>query len=522
MPAKILNADGKAPTFNFLRALADNVWMIPRGTSPALAVFFLASLPNFLQAWELWLRGALLRAGIKIDDWSPGKLYRGLVATRAAKWPEILCPRNIICPPELQLLLNLNEELRDHIKAVRDKARNPSVALGEKGIDQKQQFNARRKAEAKDSVLSPGPERLDPNEFVRFEDNRAAWGRLRRDCPTCRNFPDPEDHCVRIWHVDRRVEVRNWKGCVISSAPENDRLEPKHWGVHGADKADSTMWFKPEDLNLRVLSARDSPHILNGCKRDITLLVDNASQKQSNYTVLDEESLARSADQQKWAYGSMVAIGSRIPKGGIRGDTYRSYDHVKAEDPDDTKMLFEHAKAAETIAAIIEVMDPDAAKALRPDIGLDPLGSTSCNLYCCHDYMSCGHWDEDGVKPLKQARPSPKLKKGDQHAEKLSDCVGGCAQYENNCLPDEFNFVYTEWGVLVRTVPGCVWVFNSDDMHQVTLPRRSSVDKAGGEPMCSGEHPTVTSKNAAKAQKFERARRLHSVTADYWRHRGHK
>jgi hypothetical protein len=194
-------------------------------------------------------------------------------------------------------LLNLNEELRDHIKAVRNKARNPSVALGEKGIDQKQQFNARRKAEAKDSVLSPGPERLDPNEFVLFEDNRAVWGRLRRDCPTCRNFPDPEDHCVRIWHVDRRVEVRNWKGCVISSAPENDRLEPKvrnkcmllvnatelaikHWGVHGADKADSTMWFKPEDLNLRVLSARDSPHILNGCKRDITLLVDNASQKQ--------------------------------------------------------------------------------------------------------------------------------------------------------------------------------------------------------------------------------------------------
>ncbi|KAJ7325453.1 hypothetical protein DFH08DRAFT_817130 [Mycena albidolilacea] len=116
MPAKILNADGKAPTFNFLRALADNVWMIPRGTSPALAVFFLASLPNFLQAWELWLRGALLRAVIKIDDWSPGKLYRGLVATRAAKWPEILCPRNIICPPELQLLLNLNEEHQENPK----------------------------------------------------------------------------------------------------------------------------------------------------------------------------------------------------------------------------------------------------------------------------------------------------------------------------------------------------------------------------------------------------------------------
>jgi hypothetical protein len=66
MPAGVLNADGNTPTFNFLRALADNVWMIPHGTSPALAVFFLASLPNFLQAWELWLRGALLWAGIKV------------------------------------------------------------------------------------------------------------------------------------------------------------------------------------------------------------------------------------------------------------------------------------------------------------------------------------------------------------------------------------------------------------------------------------------------------------------------
>ncbi|KAJ7353152.1 hypothetical protein DFH08DRAFT_804737 [Mycena albidolilacea] len=130
----------------------------------------------------------------------------------------------------------------------------------------------------------------------------------------------------------------------------------------------------------------------------------------------------------------MVAIGLRIPKGGIRGDTYRAhiYDHVKVEDPDNTKMLFKHAKAAETIAAIIEVMDPDAAKALHPDIGLDPLCSTSRNIYCCHNYMSCGYWDQDGVKLLKQVHSSPKLKK------------------------DEFNFVYTKWGVLVRTVPGCV------------------------------------------------------------------
>jgi hypothetical protein len=50
----------------FLRALANNVWMIPKATSPMLAIFFLASQRNFLQAWEIWLGPCVRRAGLEV------------------------------------------------------------------------------------------------------------------------------------------------------------------------------------------------------------------------------------------------------------------------------------------------------------------------------------------------------------------------------------------------------------------------------------------------------------------------
>jgi hypothetical protein len=168
----------------------------------------------------------------------------------------------------------------------------------------------------------------------------------------------------------------------------------------------------------------------------------------------------------------MTAYGSRIPKGGRRGDTYRAYTHISADTDNDIHTLFDLAKAStgipitnyylslfvatqttDTIRAIVETVDPDAAKAMRTNTGLDPMGTTICNLYACHDYMSCGHWDLDGVPEKNQTK---KKTKTDAPA-KLSNCLGTCLQYTKNCRSDEFNFSYTEWGILVKTVPGCIW-----------------------------------------------------------------
>jgi hypothetical protein len=115
--------------------------------------------------------------------------------------------------------------------------------------------------------------------------------------------------------------------------------------------------------------------------------------------------------------------------------------------------LFITTQTTDTIRAIVETVDPDAAEAMRMNTGLDPTGTTTCNLYACHDYMSCGHWDLDGLPEKNQTKKKIKT----DASEKLSNCLGTCLQYTKNCRSDEFNFSYTEWGILVKTVPGCIW-----------------------------------------------------------------
>ncbi|KAJ7820880.1 hypothetical protein B0H14DRAFT_2599661 [Mycena olivaceomarginata] len=562
IPGEMSGTGGPSQVALFLRTLANNVWMIPKATSPMLAVFFLASQRNFLQAWEIWLGPCVQRAGIQTEDWDIGRVYRDLAGIRCLDIPKFASNNQVTIPTELMQLMQLNEDYRKFLKEVTNRARNPSLPKGTIGKDRQKQFNARRNAQKPDIPFSTPPSASStsgstvsgpvtagtstsgctpstpvplkdksgpvpvgtstsgctPSTPVPFKDNTQATARLRTDCPTCKNYVLPEDKCVRIWEVDK-LEVRGLRGCVITCADPDDRLEPKAWKVHGAKKTADTLWKTPEELGLKELVPRDTPHIVEGCKRDITILVDRKTQtqvgcvifgavtgedleklKKTNESLVNGYGLKRSAEQQKWAYGKMTAYGSRIPKGGRRGDTYRAYTHISADTDNDIHTLFDLAKA-------------NAAKAMRMNTGLDPTGTTTCNLYACHDYMSCGHWDLDGLPEKNQTKKKTKT----DAPEKLSNCLGTCLQYTKNCRSDEFNFSYTEWGILVKTVPGCIWVFNARDMHQVTLPRRSSLQAANGNPMSSGSHITVSTANANKARAILRARRLHRTTAEYWR-----
>jgi hypothetical protein len=57
----------KESTQQFLYTLEANTWMIPTGTSLTLAIFFLITQPNFLQAWEVWLLPCLRRAQVDVS-----------------------------------------------------------------------------------------------------------------------------------------------------------------------------------------------------------------------------------------------------------------------------------------------------------------------------------------------------------------------------------------------------------------------------------------------------------------------
>ncbi|KAJ7902527.1 hypothetical protein B0H14DRAFT_1138720 [Mycena olivaceomarginata] len=467
IPTNILNPNSKDKrSYNFLQALGQKQGGIPHGTCPAQAVFFLAGRLSFLHAWEVWLRGSLLRDDAEIAAWNPLGLFRALAGTRCAEWSKQLTKRGIPYPPELELLLQLNEDLRDYIKLAREQARFPSATAAQK----RKSKSMKKKDKEYMAPGQPEPQPIPagstgagdlPPQFTRFEDNPAVRPRLHKGCASCCGMPDPDDRCVRVWYVDPRYET-------------------------------------PDDLPPRVLSPRNTPHIVEKCKRDITLLVSSATQEQvgsASFGAIRDPLLQ---ELQNIDFSVLHR----------RGDADSPYHHLKSDSEADIRLLFAHAKVAETIISRVDVMDSDAAKALRLDVGLDPLGSTQCNLHCCLD-SSCRPRDYDGVKGQEANEET-------EPAEKLSHCDAGSAQLYDNGPAEEFNDVYVEWGVLLKTAPGCVWVFNHADMRRV-VSRRGSVDKAGAE--CSGMHPTVTTANAARGRALKRARRLHRVTAAYWKRR---
>lgn len=84
---------------------------------------------------------------------------------------------------------------------------------------------------------------------------------------------------------------------------------------------------------------------------------------------------------------------------------------------------------------MIGAVSPQARRELHNAFNsaqVNRVGSTGNNLYYCSNYMSPQHRDKD---------------------QGISTCV----QLSKVCLPDEFNFSYTEWGVYLVTEEKCIW-----------------------------------------------------------------
>jgi hypothetical protein len=163
------------------------------------------------------------------EDWDLGRVYRDLAGIRCLDIPKFASKNQVTIPTELMQLMQLNEDYRKFLKEVTNRARNPSLPKGTMGKDRQKQFNARRKAQKPDILLSTplsSTSGYTASTPVPFRDNTQATARLRLDCPTCKNYVRPEDKCVRIWEVDKQ-DVRGLRGCVITCADPDDRLEPK-------------------------------------------------------------------------------------------------------------------------------------------------------------------------------------------------------------------------------------------------------------------------------------------------------
>jgi hypothetical protein len=81
--------------------------------------------------------------------------------------------------------------------------------------------------------------------------------------------------------------------------------------------------------------------------------------------------------------------------------------------------------------------------------GVNFLGRTGLSNFTCTNYISCMHDDLDFS--LEDFLKRRKKKKG-------RGALRPCAQlHKSHCGPDDYNFAYVQWGVVVRTMTNTVW-----------------------------------------------------------------
>ncbi|KAF7971548.1 hypothetical protein HWV62_20868 [Athelia sp. TMB] len=251
-------------------------------------------------------------------------------------------------------------------------------------------------------------------------------------CPICANLPN-SDKCIRQWDVIRRADIEDHKGASITCADKDDILQPKR-----AKNAAKCKVFSPENLGLLPIEHR--PDVLGRCGRDIHILKDKATGsrvggiqfKPKGWTKTIHREMLASHEQ----ISEMVAIGSRQPSGGVKGDCLREYSFMKGSTKEEVDQLFQYAATSDYVDALLLGFCPEEREQmhiLSNESGGNSLGSSSSNLYTCNNYVAPQHADRD-------------------------QGLSVCTQLEkNHCQADEFNFSYTEWGVYIVTQPKTIW-----------------------------------------------------------------
>ncbi|KAJ6499746.1 hypothetical protein C8R47DRAFT_1068634 [Mycena vitilis] len=281
--------------------------------------------------------------------------------------------------------------------------------------------------------------------------------------------------CVRKYYVKRR-RGKQLIGAALTCAPEHDRVLPK---PPSKPKDGSTPkplppveYYHPfKDLQMKLVHFRED--VYERCGQDIVRFIYKHSNGKKvmvggvrykpfsqktvtrllhDHRLVKSRALRRRAMLQRWAYGTMTGGGSRPPMGGRRGDVYGPYAAHLGGTPDDIRAMFREAVSADALIEVGNTINPGMKREisdLTQESGLNLLGRTGIVNFTCTNYISCDHEDKDaGLQDVRE-----------QKAKK--DCAGGlrpCAQLEkSNCGPHDYNFSYTRWGVVVRTMANMVW-----------------------------------------------------------------
>ncbi|KAF7330970.1 hypothetical protein MVEN_02437100 [Mycena venus] len=348
----------------------------------------------------------------------------------------------------------------------------------------------------------------------------------RDECPYCADRPMKE-RCIRILYVKRRHLI----GGALTCAPAHDRLDPKpppkpKDGEPPKPVPEIKYYHPFKDLKMRLVKFRKA--VYEQCGKDIVRLVRRQQDGEEeivggiHFKPFSEKTLARLVNNhrlvkvrairrrdmmQRWLYGTMTGNGSGQPKGGRKGSVYGPYACHRGDTPDDIKALFRGAADADAMIEVGNTIAPGLKKELSDltaESGVNYLGRTGVVNFTCTNYISCIH-------------PDINLSLWDlRHGLGKKDGLGGltpCGTLEKSgCGPNEYNFAYVRWGVVLRTMANTVWVFNARHEHGTVMPARSTICKrrrrhsSTGTASTTGIHVTTPASSIARGQKISRIR----------------
>ncbi|KAG1796501.1 hypothetical protein EV424DRAFT_1353125 [Suillus variegatus] len=310
------------------------------------------------------------------------------------------------------------------------------------------------------------------------------------------------EHCVLLLNVKRRTDVKNLFGSLVTCAPQDDRipLNVKQ------DQAGDPHYVHPhDDLHLQCMAFR--PEVYAWCQRDIVQMIDvdtgncvggvifNAfndttlQELQDNHkAIATNPSVQWSEVFQRWAYtGKMVPIGSRLAKGGRRGDGYTTYPLLCGDSEDHIHAIFRHAHNADALLQSVKFAAPYVAKNIKENSAaaeMNRLGTSGANIFYCSDYLSPQHFDHDASWSI-------------------------CSQLDKTGATDEWNFCYTEWSAYIQTRANTVWWFESSHLHGTMAPAASVIEHAKrlrGGALSTGNHLTVRERDRHRAHAIAEMR----------------
>ncbi|TCD62338.1 hypothetical protein EIP91_007057 [Steccherinum ochraceum] len=433
----------------FIAALCQYPGIIPTACNP-LSVLFMTTLDAFLMAWRTWLRPSLVECNVPhVEDWDPEGIYRHLMSisdeTEVPDTPEAndTAARSDNSGEPHPVIDT--EDIDPRMK----KPSTPPPLFFDVGwknlplplqtiIFQSWRF-ANMKLDQSRYAHRPRPagKERKPMRDMPFEDQEL--GR----CPHCCHLSS-EEQCIQELKVRKRsaAEMAELDGAVITSAKGDERLPPK--GMHGARS--NTKYKTPRELKMHIIKPKQS--IIDRCKRQIVRLIDADSGKHVGgvvYNMFHPETLADMQESHANAStGPSIQRGAALRAwqyGDMYGWGFRQPQGGRAGDGYATYATTK-ADNIQDMINIFEVSnhrDTETAMSLSCQLGLDT------------DYA------------------------------------------------EEFDFAYSEYGVIFRTVVNCGWWFDASKMHGSVIPYLSTVQKDKKRAMSTGIHITIRKKDMDRA-----------------------